>query len=112
MLDDKLTQELAALKAQFNALEQERAQAAPGGNIASPAHEPQQAASEPDAGPTDADDNWLEGLAELEPEQLVERIKVAAGEWFDDVNEELKDVKPSTLLLIFGLGVLAGRLTH
>ena len=38
--------------------------------------------------------------------------KAAMREVKEELNIELKDTKPSTILTIFGLGVLVGRLTH
>ena len=60
---------------------------------------------------TPEDDGADTGLDDLDATQMLERVKDVTGNWFVDINDDLKDVKPATLLLIFGLGVLVGRLT-
>ena len=59
----------------------------------------------------DSVEDWLSGLDHLDATQMLERVKDVTGNWFVDINDDLKDVRPATLLLIFGLGVLVGRLT-
>lgn len=100
MAEYDMTAELAALKLQLEKLEQDRIPAAP------PAPEPVTKNA------NEKGEDWLDGLEGLEPEQILERLKAGAGEWFDELNSELKDAKPSTVLTIFGLGVIIGRLTQ
>jgi hypothetical protein len=111
MVENDVAAELATLRAQLQQLEQERIRreappAAPQAVIES--RTPLTATN--DAEPED--EGWLEGLENLEPEQILERLKDGLGEWFEEFNTELKDAKPSTILTIFGLGVLVGRITN
>ena len=52
-----------------------------------------------------------EMLAEFDAEELIDSISTHAGTWLGALNEDLKNTKPSTLLTVFGLGVIVGRLT-
>lgn len=108
-MENDVAEELAALKAQLQQLEQARIQ------HEAPASQPVVESQVRSAATEDMkqeDDDWMDGLESLEPEQILERFKEGLGEWFDELNKELKDTKPSTVLTIFGLGVLAGRLTN
>lgn len=108
-MENDVAVELAALKAQLQKLEQARiAQEAP---VPPPVLEPQVASATPEDTQRE-DDDWMDGLENLEPDQILERLKEGLGDWFDELNNELKDTKPSTVLTIFGLGVLVGRLTN
>lgn len=108
-MENDVAEELATLKAQLQSLEQARAQReAP---APQPAVEPTQASTATE-GAQQEDDSWMDDLENLEPEQILGRLKEGLGEWFDDLNEELKETKPSTVLTIFGLGVIVGRLTN
>ena len=108
-MEDDVAEELASLKAQLQKLEQARIQREV--PTPQPVIEPQVPSAA--AGDTQQeDDDWMDGLESLEPEQILERLKAGMGEWFDELNSELKDTKPSTVLTIFGLGVLVGRLTN
>lgn len=111
MADNDVTAELMAMREQLQQLEQERYRQQARPLPAAVAADPQSTATEA----AQADKDWLDELKELEgldPEQVLERIKDSTGEWLEELNHELKDIKPSTLLLVFGLGVLAGRLTQ
>lgn len=109
MAPSDMTSELAELQEQLHQLELERAkeqqpfaspvqasEAEPGDSLSAMATDP---------------GNWLEELEGLEAEEVLEKIRAAAGEKLGELNEELKDIKPTTLLMIFGLGVVVGRLT-
>ena len=50
-------------------------------------------------------------LAEFDAQDVVDTISTHAREWMGTLNEDLKHTKPSTLLTVFGLGVIVGRLT-
>jgi hypothetical protein len=110
MADNEVTAELMAMRAQLQQLEQERHRQQASPTPASVAIDSQMPAAEE----AQADKDWLDELKELEgldPEQVLERLKDSIGEWLGELNSELKDIKPSTLLLVLGLGVLVGRLT-
>jgi hypothetical protein len=108
-MENDVAEELTALKAQLQILEQARSQREAA--ITLPVVEPQVPSAVTENAQQE-DDGWLDGLDGLEPEQILERLKDGLGEWFDELNAELKDTKPSTVLTIFGLGVLIGRLTN
>jgi len=50
-------------------------------------------------------------LAEFDAEELIDTVSTHAKAWLSTLNEDLKHTKPSTLLTVFGLGVIVGRLT-
>jgi hypothetical protein len=50
-------------------------------------------------------------LAEFDAQDLMDTVSTHAKEWMSTLNEDLKHTKPSTLLTVFGLGVIVGRLT-
>jgi hypothetical protein len=85
-----------------------------------------QAESEVDAAdktsPPEADDGISnEDLSSLEAmladfdaqdvKDVMDTVSTHAREWLSTLNEDLKHTKPSTLLTVFGLGVIVGRLT-
>ena len=109
MATPDMTSELADLREQLHQLELERAkELKPVASAAkATATEPGESVVET---ATEAG-NWFEELEELEAEEVLERIRATAGEKLGELNEELKDIKPSTLLMIFGAGVVLGRLT-
>jgi hypothetical protein len=50
-------------------------------------------------------------LAEFDAEEVIDTLSTHAKEWLGTLNEDLKHTKTSTLLTVFGLGVIVGRLT-
>ena len=54
---------------------------------------------------------WLRELEHLDPDELLSQLREGALNWLQEFDEDLKDTRPSTLLVIFGLGVLVGKLT-
>lgn len=50
-------------------------------------------------------------LAEFDTDNIMDSLSTHASEWMAALNEDLKQTKPSTLLTVFGLGVIVGRLT-
>jgi hypothetical protein len=50
-------------------------------------------------------------LAEFDAQDIMDTVSTHAKEWLSTLNEDLKHTKPSTLLTVFGLGVIVGRLT-
>jgi hypothetical protein len=68
--------------------------------------------SEADGDISDEDLSTLEAmLAEFDAQDLMDTVSTHAREWLSTLNEDLKHTKPSTLLTVFGLGVIVGRLT-
>lgn len=50
-------------------------------------------------------------LAEFDAQDAIDFLSTHARDWLGAFNEDLKHSKPSTLITLFGLGVLVGRLT-
>jgi len=50
-------------------------------------------------------------LAEFDAEDAIDTLSTHTKEWLGSLNEDLRHTKPSTLLTVFGLGVIVGRLT-
>jgi hypothetical protein len=70
---------------------------------------------EADGDISDEDLSGLEAmLADFDAQDVkdvVDTVSTHAREWLSTLNEDLKHTKPSTLLTVFGLGVIVGRLT-
>ncbi len=67
---------------------------------------------EDDADISDEDLSTLEALlVEFDAQEVMDTVSTHAREWLGTLNEDLKHTKPSTLLTVFGLGVIVGRLT-
>ena len=64
---------------------------------------------------SDISDEELSALkamfAEFDAEEVIDTMSTHAKAWLSTLNEDLKHTKPSTLLTVFGLGVIVGRLT-
>ena len=110
MKEQEIVAELETLRAQLKQFEQDRLQhklsASEPAGTASP-----HASVTAQESPRESVEDWLNGLDDLDTTQILERIKDVTGKWFVDINDDLKDVSPATLILILGLGVLVGRLT-
>lgn len=50
-------------------------------------------------------------FAEFDTEEAIDNLSAHVKEWLGALNEDLKHTKTSTLLTVFGLGVIVGRLT-
>ncbi len=102
-------QELEALRAQLQQLERDHP-----GTLAASSQQVQDAGAGAGETTGEADEEltaWLQRLQGLEGEQLLQRIREGAGEWLGELDSDLHNVKPSTILALFGLGLLVGRLT-
>jgi hypothetical protein len=113
MLDSNTAEQLQALRKQLDQLEQEREArtSAAVEPVARTAAASKPAAVDPDDALSEAD-SWLFEDGEIDLEAILDGVRNHATDWFDEFNEDLKDTKPSTLLLVFGLGVLVGKLTN
>jgi hypothetical protein len=56
--------------------------------------------------------DWVSELGDLDKEVAMEKLTQLAKSWLVELDRELEAVKPSTVLLIFGLGVMLGKLTN
>lgn len=95
MVENDVAAELATLRTQLENLERQRVQRESPAPVASTVGSPELAKPAAEAA-GEAEDNWLDGLENLEPEQILERLKAGARDWFEDLDNELKDTKPST----------------
>ena len=50
-------------------------------------------------------------FAEFDAEQLLDSLSTHASSMLATLNDDLRQTRPSTLLTVFGLGVIVGRLT-
>ena len=50
-------------------------------------------------------------LADFDAQDVMDTVSTHAKAWMSTLNEDLEHTKPSTLLTVFGLGVIVGRLT-
>ena len=98
--------QLQQLRLQLDRLEQERQQkaAAPAPVAANPEPPPPQDIPEELSA-------WFDGDGNIDAEAIIENLKASTAKWLDGIDEDLKEAKPSTILLVFGLGVMVGRLT-
>lgn len=107
MSDNDTAEQLRQLRADLDRLEaQRREHAAPPpapGTTASAAEPVQELPQELAA--------WLQQDGDIDAEAIIARLKAGTADWLDGLNDDLKDTKPSTILLLFGLGVVVGRLT-
>lgn len=110
MTDMNTIEQLSVMRAELQRLEQQRLIRE---------KEVSEVARSPDTDEPMADDeklpaelaSWLKENQDIDPQAILDELKEGAGQWLDGFNEDLKDTRPSTLLLVFGLGVLAGKLT-
>ncbi len=54
---------------------------------------------------------WIGEDGDIDAQAILDRLKAGAGRWLEGLDEDLKGVRPSTLLLVFGLGVMVGKMT-
>ena len=110
MKDQEILAELETLRAQLTQFEQDRLQQRlSASKPTTVANSPASIAAEKSS--RESVEDWLSGLDDLDTTQILQRIKDVTGNWLVDINDDLKDVSPATLLLILGLGLLVGRLT-
>ncbi len=103
-------QELQALRAQLQGLERDH----PGTlDAATESRDLGAVCPSSDALPLAAEElgSWLQELQDADGQELLQRIRDEAGDWLDGLDSDLHDMKPSTILALFGLGLLVGRLT-
>lgn len=108
MSDDETTRQLYAMREQLQLLEKERKER----QREAPPRAKDVAPMTPvgDTLPADLAD-WLGEEGEIDAQAILADLKAGASRWLGEFNEDLKDTKPSTLLLVFGLGVMVGKMT-
>ncbi len=121
MSDEDTIRELEALRAELQQLRAERQETETRSSREAVAPEHQHVPDAPPASdepgatglPPDLAE-WLveAGEGDIDPQAVLDTIKSNAGRFLAGFNEDLKDTKPSTLLLVFGLGVMVGRITN
>lgn len=110
MKNQEIASELQTLRAQLKQLEQDRLQHKEAASKPSEVANAQASLAAQES-PRESVEDWVSGLEDLDTAHVLERIKDVTSDWFVDINDDLKDVRPATLLLLFGFGVLVGRLT-
>ena len=113
MKDDKVNDELESLRSQLRELEFRREAQARSEAPAESADHGAETINDTVDDTLNADDlpEWLRELEQLDPDELLSQLREGALNWLQEFDEDLKDTRPSTLLVIFGLGVLVGKLT-
>lgn len=56
-------------------------------------------------------EEWLDENGDLDADALLANLRKLGGDWIEGFNEDLAAVKPSSVVAVFALGVLFGRLT-
>ena len=99
MANEDLQLEIELLQAQLNDMKNKRE------------NEPAEPDPEKEDPPVDSS---AKGASSAEPaaddESIAEDLLVQFREMLDSIDKDIKDTKPSTLLIVFALGVLVGRL--
>jgi thioredoxin-like negative regulator of GroEL len=95
MANEDLHQEIELLRQQLDAIQRES-------NVPPP--EPPEASA--GAGPDDGVEATVTAEEEAQAEDLLAQLK----ELLESIDRDIKDTKPTTLLIVFALGVLVGRL--
>ena len=111
MTKPNLNEEVEAIGAQLNDMKQQRKS---GKNKAEDQVDASAQTSQSEEGDSiSAEDlSALEAmLAEFDAQDVMDTVSTHARAWMSTLNEDLKHTKPSTLLTVFGLGVIVGRLT-
>jgi hypothetical protein len=99
MANEDLLAEIETLRAQLKTIEEEREAAAP--------------SDEPESGDgSEADEELVASEAQASGKETAGELDLASQfkELLDTLDKDIKDAKPTTLLIIFALGVLVGRL--
>ncbi len=120
MSDNKaISEELAELRGLLEKLEQQRVENEAATQAQREAEaKNQNAALETNAAESEDDLNvppeLLSWISEegLDMDVIKEKFGVATREWFDTLNSDLRDTKPSTLLMVFIMGVAVGRFSR
>jgi hypothetical protein len=110
MREDDTTEQLYAMREQLQLLEKER--------LERQREVPARAVSAAEETGTPAGEtlppelaSWLGEEGEIDAQAILADLREGANRWLGEFNEDLKDTKPSTLLLVFGLGVMVGKMT-
>ena len=101
--DDHTTAELVELHAQLQRLRDERE--------IPQEHAGEQPAAPPES-PADSEREvlaWLGVGPDLEASEVLEGLRRSVGGWLAEMDEDLKNTRPSTILAIFAMGVLVGK---
>ncbi len=110
MSEQDTTEQLYAMRAQLQRIEQERLareKEATATEQIPPVAEsaPESAALPPELA------SWIGEEGDIDAEAVLDNLKAGVGRWLEGFDEDLKNTRPSTLLLVFGLGVMVGKMT-
>ena len=108
MTQQDTTEQLQALRAQLQQIEQERAAHDRQATAAAP--RPSESSAATQALPPELA-SWLGENGDIDAQEILDNLKAGIGLWLEGFDEDLKNTRPSTLLLVFGLGVMVGKMT-
>ena len=55
--------------------------------------------------------DWLDDNGELDPDSIIDALRNSGLEWLEGFNEDLAGAKPSSVLAVFAMGFLVGKLS-
>ena len=110
MSDQDTTQQLYALRAQLERLEQERLNRERSATDRESIQSAAVSAPEMEELPPELA-SWLGEIGDIDAEVILDNLKSGIGGWLEGFDEDIKNTRPSTLLLIFGLGVMVSKMT-
>jgi hypothetical protein len=110
MSEQDTTEQLYAMRAQLQRMEQERLAREKDAAESERIPPVTESAPESEALPPELA-SWLGEDTDIDAEAVVANLKAGIGRWLDGFDEDLKNTRPSTLLLVFGLGVMVGKMT-
>ena len=54
---------------------------------------------------------WLDEDGGLDPDRVISTLRNSGLDWLDGFNEDLAEAKPSSVLAVFAMGFLVGKLS-
>ena len=107
MPDSAIAAELAALQSQLETLENHRrSDTSAAGQTAG-----KSTTSETTEAPPEWLASWLDANGELDLESILDALRNSGHEWLEGFNQDLAEAKPSSILAVFAMGFLLGKLS-
>jgi len=105
MSERDTAQELADLRSQLEALQAQRASENSSNSMSEG-----DSKDDSESAPEWLSD-WLDANGELDPDSIVEELRSRGLNWLEDFDEDLAGAKPSSILAVFALGFLVGKIS-
>ena len=105
MPESETARELADLQSQLDALKARRLSEAQ--SKTTKLNEGNKAAENP----PDWLGEWLDENGELDPDSIISSLRKSGLDWLEGFNEDLADAKPSSVIAVFAMGFLVGKLS-